>query len=267
MSRRSSGPTPAAGSRNSDFDPRVDDLRQRCTAWGVAIFAQQNSYTTGELGYYARRLAEAGFVALAATNGPALMTVPGGVAPVYCTNPLALPRGRKRAAAGDRSGEQRHGVRQRPESVRNAGKTAPGLGGRRKRPRDDGCSRGREGRAADVWRIARGEYRADRRQPRRRFDRSELVARRAFVRERRRSARRRTSSSPSRRNCSRRISPAGSSVSSRGWPAWVSIFPAAAQCRRPRPQDRIVLAMVEHYRDLSKSWAVLTDRPSLRGLR
>ena len=72
------------------FDRAFDDLRQRCTAWGVAIFAQQNSYTTGELGYYARRLAEAGFVALAATNGPALMTVPGGVAPVYCTNPLAF---------------------------------------------------------------------------------------------------------------------------------------------------------------------------------
>ena len=64
------------------FDRAFDDLRQRCAAWGVAIFAQHNSYTTGELGYYVRRLAEAGFVALAATNGPALMTVPGGVAPV-----------------------------------------------------------------------------------------------------------------------------------------------------------------------------------------
>ena len=63
------------------FDRAFDDLRQRCAAWGVAIFAQHNSYTTGELGYYVRRLAEAGFVALAATNGPALMTVPGGVAP------------------------------------------------------------------------------------------------------------------------------------------------------------------------------------------
>src|SRR5271170_6642500 len=72
------------------FDRAFDDLRQRCAAWGVAIFVQHNSYTTGELGYYVRRLAEVGFVALAATNGPALMTVPGGVAPVYSTKPLAF---------------------------------------------------------------------------------------------------------------------------------------------------------------------------------
>jgi (2R)-3-sulfolactate dehydrogenase (NADP+) len=72
------------------FDRAFDDLRQRCADWGVAIFAQDNSYTAGELGYYVRRLAEAGLVALAATNGPALKTVPGGVAPFYCTNPLAF---------------------------------------------------------------------------------------------------------------------------------------------------------------------------------
>jgi (2R)-3-sulfolactate dehydrogenase (NADP+) len=72
------------------FDRAFDDLRQRSAAYGVAIFAQDNSYTSGELGYYVRRLAEAGLVALAATNGPALMTVPGGKTPVYCTNPLAF---------------------------------------------------------------------------------------------------------------------------------------------------------------------------------
>jgi len=72
------------------FDRAFKDLRQRCAAYGVAIFAQVNSYTAGELGWYVRRLAEGGLVALAATNGPALMTVPGGVAPVYCTNPLAF---------------------------------------------------------------------------------------------------------------------------------------------------------------------------------
>jgi (2R)-3-sulfolactate dehydrogenase (NADP+) len=72
------------------FDGAFDDLRQRSAAYGVAIFAQDNSYTSGELGYYVRRLAEAGLVALAATNGPALMTVPGGKTPVYCTNPLAF---------------------------------------------------------------------------------------------------------------------------------------------------------------------------------
>jgi len=72
------------------FDRAFDQLCRACAVQGVAIFAQRNSFTTGELGYYVRRLAEVGFVALAATNGPALMTVPGGVAPVYCTNPIAF---------------------------------------------------------------------------------------------------------------------------------------------------------------------------------
>jgi (2R)-3-sulfolactate dehydrogenase (NADP+) len=72
------------------FDLAFADLHARCAAQGVAIFAQHNSYTAGELGYYVRRLAEAGLVALAATNGPALMTPPGGLAPVYCTNPIAF---------------------------------------------------------------------------------------------------------------------------------------------------------------------------------
>ena len=50
----------------------------------------KGSYTTGELGYYPRRLAEAGLVAFAATSGPALMTVAGAKKPVYCTNPFAF---------------------------------------------------------------------------------------------------------------------------------------------------------------------------------
>ena len=92
LRRRSSAPTPAAGSRNSDSTAPSTICSQRSAAYGVAIFAQDNSYTSGELGYYVRRLAEAGLVAFAATNGPALMTVPGGKTPIYCTNPLPSPR-------------------------------------------------------------------------------------------------------------------------------------------------------------------------------
>ena len=58
--------------------------------FGLALFAQNGSYTTGELGYYPRRLADAGLVAFAATSGPALMTVAGAKTPVYCTNPIAF---------------------------------------------------------------------------------------------------------------------------------------------------------------------------------
>jgi (2R)-3-sulfolactate dehydrogenase (NADP+) len=72
------------------FDRAFDDLRRRAKTFGLALFAQSGSYTTGELGYYPRRLAAAGLVAFAATNGPALMTVKGASAPVYCTNPLAF---------------------------------------------------------------------------------------------------------------------------------------------------------------------------------
>jgi (2R)-3-sulfolactate dehydrogenase (NADP+) len=72
------------------FDRALDDLRRRAETFGLALFAQSASYTTGELGYYPRRLAEAGLAALAATSGPALITVAGAKTPVYCTNPLAF---------------------------------------------------------------------------------------------------------------------------------------------------------------------------------
>jgi (2R)-3-sulfolactate dehydrogenase (NADP+) len=90
-------PTPAAihcdargGIAQLGFDRVFDDLRRRAETFGIALFAQGGSYTTGELGYYPRRLAEDGLVAFAATNGPALIAVPGARTPVYCTNPLAF---------------------------------------------------------------------------------------------------------------------------------------------------------------------------------
>jgi (2R)-3-sulfolactate dehydrogenase (NADP+) len=72
------------------FDRAFDSLCERAQTFGLALFAQNGSYTTGELGYYPGRLAEAGLVAFAATSGPALMTVAGAKTPVYCTNPIAF---------------------------------------------------------------------------------------------------------------------------------------------------------------------------------
>jgi (2R)-3-sulfolactate dehydrogenase (NADP+) len=90
-------PAPAAihcdargGIAQVGFDRVFDDLSRRAETFGIALFAQKGSYTTGELGYYPRRLAETGLVALAATSGPALMTVAGARRPVYCTNPFAF---------------------------------------------------------------------------------------------------------------------------------------------------------------------------------
>ena len=88
--RRRSIATPEAGSRSSASTAPSTTFAARAETFGIALFAQKGSYTTGELGYYPRRLAEAGLVALAATSGPALMTVAGAKTPVYCTNPIAF---------------------------------------------------------------------------------------------------------------------------------------------------------------------------------
>jgi (2R)-3-sulfolactate dehydrogenase (NADP+) len=90
-------PAPAAihcdargGIAQAGFDLAFDSLCERAQTFGIALLAQNGSYTTGELGYYPRRLAEVGLIAFAATSGPALMTVAGARTPVYCTNPIAF---------------------------------------------------------------------------------------------------------------------------------------------------------------------------------
>ncbi len=72
------------------FDRAIDDLCRKAETFGLSLFSLSNSFTTGELGDYALRLAERGLVAFAATNGPALIAGSGGAKPVYCTNPLAF---------------------------------------------------------------------------------------------------------------------------------------------------------------------------------
>lgn len=72
------------------FDLAVAELIGRANTFGLAALSQNNSYTAGELGYYARRLAQAGLVALAATNGPALMTSGHSREAVFGTNPFAF---------------------------------------------------------------------------------------------------------------------------------------------------------------------------------
>ncbi len=72
------------------FDLAFGDFVDTARDLGIAILTQTNSYTTGELGYYVRRLAAEGLVGLAATNANAMVvTRPGGPA-VYSTNPLAF---------------------------------------------------------------------------------------------------------------------------------------------------------------------------------
>lgn len=78
------------GAAHTGFDRVFDDIVKSARLFGVAIFSQKNSYTCGALGHFTGRLAEAGLVALAATNGPALIAGSGSTRPVYCTNPISL---------------------------------------------------------------------------------------------------------------------------------------------------------------------------------
>ncbi|RUM99146.1 Ldh family oxidoreductase [Pseudaminobacter arsenicus] len=72
------------------FDTAFEELVETGRTLGVGIFAQANAYTCGSLGYFTARLARRGLLALAATNGPALLAGSGATKPTFCTNPLAF---------------------------------------------------------------------------------------------------------------------------------------------------------------------------------
>jgi (2R)-3-sulfolactate dehydrogenase (NADP+) len=72
------------------FDLAFDDLTAAARQFGIALFAQNNAYTSGALGLFVARLAAEGLVALAATSGPPIVAGSGGTEPVFCTNPLAF---------------------------------------------------------------------------------------------------------------------------------------------------------------------------------
>lgn len=68
------------------FPLRFSDI----PVFGVTIFNQGNSYTTGELGYYVRRLALKGVIAFAVSSSPpAVAGAPGGKI-IFGTNPMAF---------------------------------------------------------------------------------------------------------------------------------------------------------------------------------
>jgi LDH2 family malate/lactate/ureidoglycolate dehydrogenase len=72
------------------FDRVFDRFVATANTLGIALLTQRNGYTTGELGYYARRLAEKGLVTLAFTNANAFLAPSPGKPRVYSTNPHAL---------------------------------------------------------------------------------------------------------------------------------------------------------------------------------
>lgn len=62
---------------------------QRCATYGIAAVSVGNSSHCGALGIYTLPIVEAGFVALAFSNGPAVMPPWGGSRPILSTSPLA----------------------------------------------------------------------------------------------------------------------------------------------------------------------------------
>ena len=82
------------GLAQTAFMEAFDDLQKSVRDAGIAALWIRNSFTCGELGYYVRHLAQQGFIALAAANSPALMSLGGARKPVLGTNPLAygIPR-------------------------------------------------------------------------------------------------------------------------------------------------------------------------------
>lgn len=80
----------AGGIAQLGFDLAFEELVSKTRTLGITLYASYNGFTTGELGWYAARLADEGLVAIAATNGPALMAGAGSTGRVFCTNPIAF---------------------------------------------------------------------------------------------------------------------------------------------------------------------------------
>lgn len=82
------------GLAQTAFAAAYDDFLSVTGDSGIAALWIRNSYTSGELGYYVRRLAGRGVIGVAMANSPALMSVGGATASILGTNPLAyaVPR-------------------------------------------------------------------------------------------------------------------------------------------------------------------------------
>ena len=68
----------------------VDEVLDVARAQGVAIVAIANTFTTGELGWYPRKLSRHGMISLTTTNSPALVALAETGERVIGTNPIAF---------------------------------------------------------------------------------------------------------------------------------------------------------------------------------
>jgi (2R)-3-sulfolactate dehydrogenase (NADP+) len=84
----------AKGLAQTAFQAAFGDLLMATREAGIAALWIRDSYTCGELGYYARKVAQQGYIAVASANSPALMSIGGAPERILGTNPLAygVPR-------------------------------------------------------------------------------------------------------------------------------------------------------------------------------
>jgi (2R)-3-sulfolactate dehydrogenase (NADP+) len=78
------------GSGHVHIDDAGDRASHLATRYGIGLVGVSDSNHCGTLSVTAFRLAEAGFVALLATNAPAVVAPPGGREAVVGTNPIAI---------------------------------------------------------------------------------------------------------------------------------------------------------------------------------
>ena len=78
------------GLPQTGFDLACDDLIATTRKLGACLFLQRNATLCGSLGTFPLRIAEAGLVSFAATNGSPLVAGSGSAEPVFCTNPMAF---------------------------------------------------------------------------------------------------------------------------------------------------------------------------------
>lgn len=82
------------GIAHTGFEEGFAGLAEAARQCGVAVFAQQGSFTCGQLGWFTERLADVGLVAVATAVSPALLASASGGSRVFGTNPVAysVPR-------------------------------------------------------------------------------------------------------------------------------------------------------------------------------
>ncbi len=78
------------GLPQTGFDLAFDNLVSSARELGMCVLLQKNATLCGSLGTFGLRVAEAGLVCLAATNGSPLLAGSGSTRAVFCTNPMAF---------------------------------------------------------------------------------------------------------------------------------------------------------------------------------